>query len=74
GVYSGCALMLLGLYAAFFMSHRKIWAWVQKKDGGTAVIFIGQANKNSLDFEKTFAALAEGFGCGPQPIHSAENN
>lgn len=73
-VYSGCALMLLGLYAAFFMSHRKIWAWVQEKDGRTEVVFIGQANKNSLGFEKTFAALAEGFGSGPQPIHSAENN
>lgn len=73
-VYSGCALMLLGLYAAFFMSHRKIWAWVQEKDGRTVVVFIGQANKNSLGFEKKFAALTEGFGSGPQPIHSVETN
>ncbi|WP_417911489.1 cytochrome c biogenesis protein ResB [Candidatus Electronema sp. TJ] len=73
-VYSGCALMLLGLYVAFFMSHRKVWAWVQEKDGGAAVVFIGQANKNSLGFEKTFAALAEGFGSSTQSTHSAENN
>jgi cytochrome c biogenesis protein len=64
-VYSGCALMLLGLYAAFFMSHRKIWAYVHEENeenGGAVVVFVGQANKNSLGFEKTFAALTEGFG------------
>jgi cytochrome c biogenesis protein len=60
-VYSGCGLMLLGLYAAFFMSHRKVWAYIREENGGAALIFIGSANKNSLSFEKTFAALAEGF-------------
>ncbi|MCW5206148.1 cytochrome c biogenesis protein ResB [Desulfobulbus sp. F5] len=60
-VYSGCALMLLGLYAAFFMSHRKIWAYVHEVNGGAVVVFIGNANKNNLGFEKTLAALAEGF-------------
>jgi len=60
-VYGGSALMLLGLYVAFFMSHRKIWVSVHEEQGGAAAVFIGQANKNSLGFEKTFAALAEGF-------------
>ncbi len=61
-VYSGCALMLLGLYTAFFMSHRKIWAYVHEENGQAKVAFIGQANKNSLGFAKTFARLTEGFG------------
>jgi cytochrome c biogenesis protein len=73
-VYGGCALMLLGLYVAFFMSHRKVWAYVRDEDGQCAIIFIGQANKNSLGFEKTFAVLAEGFGSGPLPIHFVDNN
>ncbi|MGX9728282.1 MAG: cytochrome c biogenesis protein ResB [Candidatus Electronema sp. VV] len=60
-VYGGSALMLLGLYVAFFMSHRKIWACVREKEGGAEAVFVGQANKNSLGFEKNFAALAEGF-------------
>lgn len=60
-VYSGCGLMLLGLYAAFFMSHRKIWAYIREENGGSVIVFIGNANKNSLGFEKTFAALTEGF-------------
>ena len=60
-VYSGCILMLLGLYAAFFMSHRRIWAYVHEENGQTTVTFIGQANKNSLGFAKTFTRLTEGF-------------
>ncbi len=61
-VYSGCILMLLGLHVAFFMSHRKIWVYAHEEDGQTTVTFIGQANKNSLGFAKTFARLTEGFG------------
>jgi cytochrome c biogenesis protein len=60
-VYSGCILMLLGLYAAFFMSHRRIWAYAHEENGQTTVTFIGQANKNSLGFAKTFTRLTEGF-------------
>lgn len=60
-VYSGCMLMLLGLHVAFFLSHRKIWAYVHEEQGLTTVVFIGQANKNSLGFAKTFARLTQGF-------------
>jgi cytochrome c biogenesis protein len=60
-VYTGCGLMLLGLYVAFFMSHRKIYAHVYKEDGQPVVIFAGSANKNKVGFEKIFDALASGF-------------
>ncbi|MCI5144275.1 MAG: cytochrome c biogenesis protein ResB [Candidatus Electrothrix sp. AR3] len=60
-VYTGCALMLIGLYVAFFMSHRKIWAYLYEEDGQLAVLFAGNANKNKLGFEKTFSTLANDF-------------
>ncbi len=60
-VYTGCGLMLLGLYVAFFMSHRKIYAHVYEEDGQPVVIFAGSANKNKVGFEKTFDPLAQGF-------------
>jgi cytochrome c biogenesis protein len=58
-VYTGCGLMLLGLLVAFFMSHRKVWALVSEEQGKVTVLFAGNANKNKLGFEKTFAELAE---------------
>ncbi len=60
-VYTGCALMLIGLYIAFFMSHRKIWAHVYEIDGQPMVLFAGHANKNTLGFSKTFSSLTQGF-------------
>lgn len=62
-VYSGCALMLIGLYAAFFMSHRKMWVLIRREeDGQTEAVFAGTANKNSAGFAETFSALAGNFG------------
>jgi cytochrome c biogenesis protein len=60
-VYSGCGLMLFGLFVAFFTSHRKIWAHVYTEGKKSKVIFAGSANKNKVGFEKTFTAIADGF-------------
>lgn len=60
-VYTGCALMLIGLYMAFFMSHRRIWAHVYERDGQPMVLFAGHANKNTLGFSKTFSSLTANF-------------
>jgi len=60
-VYIGCGLMLVGLFVAFFMSHRKLWAVIREEDGKTVVLFAGSANKNKLGFERTFAGLVEDF-------------
>ncbi len=57
-VYVGCGMMLLGLLVAFFMSHRKVWAFLhEEKEGETVVLLAGSANKNKLGFEKRFASL-----------------
>ncbi|NTU42216.1 MAG: cytochrome c biogenesis protein ResB [Nitrospirales bacterium] len=45
-VYLGCILMGLGLYMAFFMSHRKIWVRVLDDKTNTRVIIGASANKN----------------------------
>ena len=60
-VYIGCGLMLLGLYIAFFMSHRKIWALIYEDDGKVKVHFTGSANKNKVGFERTFTTMVEDF-------------
>jgi len=60
-VYTGCSMMLLGLFVAFFMSHRKIYAFVHEEEGQTKVLFAGSAHKNKVGFEKTFATLIDAF-------------
>jgi cytochrome c biogenesis protein len=60
-VYTGCGLMLFGLFVAFFTTHRKIWAYVYNKQGKVEILFAGSANKNKVGFEKMFNALTEDF-------------
>lgn len=56
-VYLGCVMMLVGLYVAFFMSHRKIWLYISGDDAGSTLQVAGSSNKNKLGFENDFAAL-----------------
>lgn len=61
-VYIGCAMMLAGLYIAFFMSHRRLWVHVARDPRGmTTILFAGGANKNKVGFDKVFTDLTEGF-------------
>lgn len=58
-VYIGCALMLLGLYMAFFMSHKRVWIY-RKNDKNTITYCLGgSTNKNKMAFKKTLDELVE---------------
>ena len=57
-VYSGCVLILLGLFTTFFMSHRKIWLFVCEKNKKTSIYMAGSTNKNKSGFDEIFSNLA----------------
>jgi len=58
-VYLGCGLMILGLYLAFFLSHKRLWLLFT--DAGTTepatAILAGVANKNKPVFTREFEKL-----------------
>ena len=56
-VYGGCLLMLVGLYVAFFLSHRRLYAFVQPEGEGCRIFLAGDANKNKVGFEKKISEL-----------------
>ncbi len=62
-VYAGCTLMLIGLYVAFFLSHRRIWVYIVRQEAANhcRILVCGVSNKNRIAFEKEFAALVECF-------------
>ena len=51
-VYLGCIAMALGLFIAFFMSHRRIWLRLVDEKNTTRVIIGASANKNKQAFER----------------------
>jgi len=57
-VYLGCALMLLGLYFSFFMSHVRVWIVCQRSGDGTKISIVGATNKNFIKLEQTKERIA----------------
>lgn len=60
-VYVGCLLMLVGLYIAFFLSHRRLHVLVRPSGSGSSILFAGATNKNKVGFEKKFSELTSGL-------------
>ncbi len=61
-VWIGCIMMILGLYIAFFMSHRRLWlrlAYDADNPKRLQLVLVGNANKNQPSFELEFKEWAE---------------
>jgi len=54
-VWFGCLLMVVGVYCAFFLSHRRVWVRIQ--DG--EIVIGGNTNKNPAGFELAFEKLVQ---------------
>ncbi|MBF0344594.1 MAG: cytochrome c biogenesis protein ResB [Nitrospirae bacterium] len=62
-VYLGCICMTLGLYFAFFLSHKKMWVMLVNEKGRVNVKIAAYAHKNKgafdISIDKVFSALNE---------------
>jgi cytochrome c biogenesis protein len=56
-VYAGCFIMAIGLYSAFFMSHRRVWMILRREKEGTKVIIAALSSKNRIAFEEKIDRL-----------------
>jgi cytochrome c biogenesis protein len=66
-VWLGCALMVIGLIMAFFLSHQRVWVRLaQGTDGRVEVVLAGSASRNRLAFEKRFEKLQAGVKAAGQ--------
>ncbi len=61
-VWVGCALMVIGIIMAFFLSHQRVWLRLgPAPDGRLSVVLAGAANRNRLAFEKNFEKIQAGM-------------
>jgi cytochrome c biogenesis protein len=66
-VWLGCALMVVGLIMAFFLSHQRVWIRLaQGTDGRVEVVLAGSASRNRIAFEKRFEKLQTGVKAAGQ--------
>jgi cytochrome c biogenesis protein len=60
-VWVGCALMVIGIIMAFFLSHQRVWLRLaQGQDGRVEVVLAGSASRNRLAFDKKFEKIQDG--------------
>ena len=70
-VFSGFGLMFVGMYMAFFMSHRRYWARLTRKpDGNFRATVAGAARRHQYVFEEEFEALIKGLAEVPGVSHA----
>jgi len=58
-VYLGCLLLVLGIFAMFYVRERRIWVWVKSLDGGATAhaMMAMSTQRKTLDFEQEFKDL-----------------
>ncbi|MBI5496933.1 MAG: cytochrome c biogenesis protein ResB [Deltaproteobacteria bacterium] len=56
-VFWGFTIMFIGMYMAFFMSHRRYWLRLQKAKDGWEVTVAGASRRHQLAFEEEMDAL-----------------
>ncbi len=60
-VWLGCTLMVLGLTVSFFLSHRRIWVYIEDKGKKRQVLVVGNTNRSQGAFSQYFEELMDAF-------------
>ena len=53
-VYLGCLLLMLGIFAMFYIHDRRIWVWIQPNSGNSRLTAAMTSQRRTLDFEQEF--------------------
>ncbi|PLQ01109.1 cytochrome c biogenesis protein ResB [Cupriavidus pauculus] len=68
-VYLGCLLLVLGVFAMFYIRERRVWIWIKDKqpdDAGDSarshVLMAMSTQRRTMDFEKEFVTLRDDVG------------
>jgi cytochrome c biogenesis protein len=58
-VYIGCLLLVLGVFAMFYIRERRLWVLLKNApEQGTELLFALSTARKTLDFEKEFQVLS----------------
>jgi len=58
-VYIGCLLLVMGVFAMFYIRERRVWVWIKDGEQGAEALMAMSTQRKTLDFEKEFKELKE---------------
>ncbi len=53
-VYLGCLLLIVGVFAMFYIRDRRIWIWIKPQGAGSEIQAAMTSQKRTLDFSQEF--------------------
>ena len=57
-VWIGCSLLIIGIFMAFFVGHRRLWVRISREGGEPVRVFLGgTVHRNQVGFEKEFGDI-----------------
>ena len=56
-VYTGCALLIIGIFAMLYVRERRLWLWVIPRYGRTHATMALSSNRKTMDTDREFARL-----------------
>lgn len=54
-VYIGCLLLVIGIFAMFYVRERRMWWWMKDSDDGTRIMMAMSSTRRTMDFEREFS-------------------
>jgi cytochrome c biogenesis protein len=59
-VYLGSLLLVLGIFAMFYVRERRVWIWMRPAEGaGTQVLMAMSTARRTMDFEKEYVRMRD---------------
>jgi cytochrome c biogenesis protein len=58
-VYFGCVLLVLGVFAMFYIRERRVWVWLKDGAQGVEALMAMSTQRKTLEFEREFKELQE---------------
>ncbi|MES2533969.1 MAG: cytochrome c biogenesis protein ResB, partial [Pseudomonadota bacterium] len=56
-VYTGCLLLIIGIFAMLYVRERRLWIWLEPHDGGSAATMAFSVNRRTIDSDREFGNL-----------------
>jgi cytochrome c biogenesis protein len=61
-VYLGCLLLILGVFAMFYIRERRVWVFIKPEADGVRLKMAMTAQRRTMDFEREFTRLKSDLG------------
>jgi cytochrome c biogenesis protein len=77
-VYLGSILLVLGIFAMFYVRERRLWIWLKPEGphGGTRVLMAMSTARRTLDFASEYARVRDALGAalGVRPLDAGPSH